>query len=169
LTLLVTDLEAFTSMTEQLGDAPAQQVIRLHNQVLRSCLRRFRGREVFHSGDGMLAVFDRAARALDCARGMQLALQEYNQSGVLTPFRVRIGIHAGLPLREEKRLFGSCVNAAVRICSVAEPERILVSDAVLEQLDCRMWNLSPRGSYPLRGLAKPVALSELLWREAVAH
>lgn len=152
LALLVTDLEGFTSLVEQLGDTAAQAVMHTHNEVLRACIRRWQGQEVAHTGDGIIAAFRSVIAAISCAHDVQRCLAE--QEGLL---RVRIGIHAGEPLPEEERLFGQCVNTAVRVCGMAEPGRVLVSE-VIEQLARGRFMFGEGDLCALKGLSRPMKL-----------
>jgi class 3 adenylate cyclase len=163
-TLLATDLEAFTPMLERLGDSRAQEIMHAHNEILRSCLRRNHGREVVHTGDGVLASFRSPVHALRCAIEMQRRLHARNQSHPGTPLRIRIGLHAGVPLPEEDRLFGTCVNVTVRVCSVAKPGAILASNVVLGLLDGHSFRFVDRGPVPLKGITAPQQLHELVWQ-----
>ena len=164
-TLLATDLEGFTPMLERLGDMRAQQLMHAHNEILRACLKRHHGREVAHTGDGMIAKFRSARHAMRCAIAMQRCLAEHNHRHPSTPLRVRIGLHAGVPLPEEDRLFGACVNVTVRVCSVTPPGDILTSDAVLGQLDQHDFRVQDRGVFALKGITLPVRLHKLSWEQ----
>jgi class 3 adenylate cyclase len=166
-TLLATDLEEFTPMIERLGDMRAQAIMHAHNELMRSCLRRFQGREVAHTGDGILASFRSAANALRCAMAMQRGLTEHNRRHPLTPLRARIGLHAGMPLPEEDRLFGSCVNITVRVCSVTRAGCILASEAVLGQLGVHEFRFREHGYVKLKGISAPQQLHELAWQPSL--
>ncbi|HKP63153.1 MAG TPA: adenylate/guanylate cyclase domain-containing protein [Polyangiales bacterium] len=166
-TLLATDLEDFTPMIERLGDMRAQEIMHAHNELMRSCLRRHGGREVAHTGDGIMAAFRSAENALRCAIAMQRGLTEHNRRHPLTPLRARIGLHAGMPLPEEDRLFGSCVNITVRVCSVTKAGRILVSDTVLGQLGPNGFRFREHGYVKLKGISAPQQLHELAWEPSL--
>lgn len=156
LAILVTDLEGFTPLVERLGDMEAQSVIRTHNALLRACIQRWQGREVAHTGDGIIAAFRSVVAAISCAGDVQRSLGE--QAVVLpSPLRARIGIHAGEPLREDDRLFGQCVNTAVRVCGQAGPGRILVTE-VIEQLARGRFHFGQGDVCALKGLSSPLRL-----------
>jgi class 3 adenylate cyclase len=161
--LLATDLEGFTPMLERLGDFRAQEIMHAHNQILRDCLKRHHGYEVLHTGDGVLAKFRSPVSAVRCAMAMQRGLVAHNQRHPSTPLRVRIGLHAGVPLPEEDRLFGTCVNVTVRVCSVAKPGAILVSNVVLQLLDGHPFRFVDRGPVALKGIRAPQNLHEVVW------
>jgi class 3 adenylate cyclase len=129
-TLLVTDLVEFSSLVTSLGDYAGQKLIHSHNSILRACLRQHGGREVTHTGDGIIASFGDAISAARCAQGIQYSLHEQRARNPEMPLRARIGLHAGRPLPEEGRLFGGCVNFAVRVCAQAKADEVLVSDCV---------------------------------------
>lgn len=162
-TLLATDIEGFTRTVRRLGDGYGRTLIRTHNRLLRDCLQRNRGREVAHTGDGILAAFGSLRRAIACAAEMQRALQRYNVGHDDAPLRVRIGLHVGAPLPEEGRLFGSCVNETVRICSAAQAGRVLVSELVWQLATNGEFQFSDSGLFDLKGLDQPLHLYELDW------
>ncbi|HKU44690.1 MAG TPA: adenylate/guanylate cyclase domain-containing protein [Polyangiales bacterium] len=171
-TLLATDLEGFTPMVERLGDIRGQEIMHAHNDLMRSCLRSYAGHEVTHTGDGILASFRSAQNALRCAIAMQRRLEEHNRRQPLLPLKARIGLHAGMPLPEENRLFGSCVNITVRVCSVTRAGSILASAAVLSQLtvsDFRFPDVRFRdcGYVALKGISSPPQLYELVWEPSL--
>jgi adenylate cyclase len=139
-TLLVTDLVGFSTLVTTLGDRAAQKLIQTHNAILRACLRQHAGREVTHTGDGIIAAFTDPIAAALCALSIQQRLREQRAQSPHAPLQARIGLHNGRPLPEEGRLFGGCVNYAVRVCGVADAGEILVSNCVkaliAEQFSC---------------------------------
>ncbi len=79
-TILFTDIEGSTALTQRLGDAKAREVLREHERIVRECLRAHSGSEVKTMGDGFMASFASATRALECAIAMQRAFVEWNAS-----------------------------------------------------------------------------------------
>ena len=43
----------------------SQKLVNAHNRVVREALRKFDGREIKHTGDGIMAAFGQAPRALN--------------------------------------------------------------------------------------------------------
>jgi class 3 adenylate cyclase len=164
-TILFTDMEGSTTLTQRLGDAKAQEVLRTHNAVIRDALKAHDGSEIKHTGDGIMASFASASRALECAIGIQRALAQHNESNPDTPIRVRIGLNAGEPVAEEEDLFGTAVQLAARIAAKAEGEEILVSDTLRGLVAGKGFLFSDRGDVALRGFEDPVRLYEVRWRE----
>ena len=98
--LLFSDIESSTAMTERLGDEAAQVVLRAHNSILRLELERFQGFEVKSMGDGFMLSFATTGQALGCAVAVQRALVTYNNENSEEPLRVRMGLHTGKAIQE---------------------------------------------------------------------
>jgi adenylate cyclase len=167
-TLLVSDLEQFTPTVHRLGDNRAHKLIRTHDAIMRACLRANHGVEVAHTGDGLIASFSSASHAVHCAIAIQRAMQAHNAERPLAAMRVRIGLHAGRPIAADNRLFGTCVNTAVRICAVAAGAEVVASNAVLALVSERWFAFSDRGSFMLKGLPEPVQLYQVDWLRSAA-
>jgi class 3 adenylate cyclase/pimeloyl-ACP methyl ester carboxylesterase len=163
-TILFTDMEGSTSLTQRLGDAKAQEVLRTHNRIVRDALKAHTGSEIKHTGDGIMASFSSATRALECAIAIQRAFAAHNESAD-EPIRVRIGLNAGEPIAEEADLFGTAVQLAARICAHADPGEILAPVVVRELAAGKGFLFSDLGAVALRGFEDPVRLYEVRWRE----
>ena len=163
-TVLFTDVEGSTSLTQRLGDAGARDVLRTHERIVRDALRTHGGSEVKTMGDGFMASFSSATRALECAIAMQRAFAEHNESAE-EPIRVRVGLNAGEPIAEEADLFGTAVIVAARIAAKAEGGEVLASDVVRQLVAGKGFLFSDRGDAVLRGFEDPVRLFEVSWRE----
>ncbi len=116
-------------------------------------------------GDGFMASFSSATKALDCAIAIQRAFSERNESGD-EPILVRVGVNAGEPIAEDDDLFGSAVIAAARIAAKAEGGEILTSDTVRGLLAGKGFLFSDRGDVALRGFEDPMRLYEVNWRQS---
>jgi class 3 adenylate cyclase len=163
-TVLFTDVEGSTSLTQRLGDARARAVLREHERIVREALRAHSGSEVKSLGDGFMASFSSATRALECAIAMQRAFAEHNEAAQ-EPVRVRVGLNAGEPIAEDEDLFGTAVNMAARIAAQAEGGEILVANVVRELAAGKGFLFSDRGDVALRGFEDPVRLYEARWKE----
>ncbi len=160
-TILFTDLVGSTALTQRLGDDAAQEVLRAHNAIVRDCLREHAGMELKMMGDGFMASFPSASRALECAVAIQRALAAYNETRRDGRLRVRIGMNAGEPLAEEADLFGTAVQAAARIAARAEAGQILVSDVVRQLVAGKGFRFHDRGRVHLKGFRERLRLFEL--------
>jgi class 3 adenylate cyclase/DNA-binding SARP family transcriptional activator/pimeloyl-ACP methyl ester carboxylesterase len=162
-TILFTDVEGSTSLTQRVGDAGARALLREHEIIIRQALSAHGGREVKAMGDGFLASFTSTTGALECAIAIQRAFCDYNESAG-EPIRVRVGLNAGEPIAEDMDLFGAAVNLASRIVAHASGCEILVSEGVRQLVSGKKFLLSDRGETALRGFEDPVRLYELQWR-----
>ena len=100
-TVLFTDIVDSTAMLSQVGDAAWRRLLLQHNQLMRAELDRFRGREVGTTGDGFLALFDGAARAVRCAKAMVAAVGELE-------IQIRAGLHTGEVADYRRSGSGAC-------------------------------------------------------------
>jgi len=173
-TILFTDVEGSTALTQRLGDAKARDILRAHERMVREALKAHGGSEVKTMGDGFMASFSSATRALECAIAMQRAFAAHNEAAAARPstgsgraevIRVRIGLNAGEPIAEEEDLFGTAVQLAARICAQAEPGEILAPIVVRELAAGKGFLLADRGDVALRGFEDPVRLYEVRWGE----
>jgi class 3 adenylate cyclase len=160
--IMFTDIVESTAMTARLGDARALEMVWAHDAVVRRALKECDGREVKHTGDGIMASFDTAPGAVGAARIIQGGLEFFNL-GSEEKLRVRIGIDAGEPVEDNNDLFGTTVQTAARLCADADEASILVSGAVRDLVpDDR--ELRDLGIRNLKGLPAPVPVYEVGWR-----
>ena len=66
-TIMFTDIERSTAMTERLGDQRAQEVLHIHNAIVREQIDPHQGFEAKSQGDGFMVAHSSARRALECA------------------------------------------------------------------------------------------------------
>jgi class 3 adenylate cyclase len=168
-TILFTDVEGSTALTQRLGDAKARDLLREHERITRDALKQHGGSEVKTMGDGFMTSFTSATKALECAIAMQRALGQRNESAEES-VRVRIGLNAGEPIAEDDPggrgdLFGTAVNMAARIAGKAEGGEILASNVVRELVAGKGFLFNDRGETELRGFEDPVRIYEVRWRE----
>ncbi len=133
-TIMFSDIEGSTEMTERLGDKQWMEVLREHNAIVRKHVKSHGGFEVKSEGDGFMLAFQSARRALECAIDIQRALTERNE-GAKEPIRVRIGLHTGEAVKEGGDFFGKHVNLAARIAGQATGGEILASSLLKELTD----------------------------------
>lgn len=144
-TLLVTDIVGSTETASRLGDAAWKRLLGQHGDRVRRELERFRGVEVTTTGDGFLAVFDGAARAVRAGAAIRDAAE-------LDGLRVRAGVHSGEVERDADNVRGIAVHAATRIAAIAEPGDVLVSASTAALLEGAEVTLEEAGEHELKGL-----------------
>ena len=161
--IMFTDLKDSTRMTLLYGDAKALHLMHVHNALIRNSLNSSRGREVKHTGDGIMASFLSVADAVECAIAIQKAFAAYNQEHGETPLYVRIGLSAGEPIEEHGDLFGKSVQLAARLCSHAEPGRIVIDQIVLDQWSGKQLPVSDLREVTPKGFDHAVSVYEVEW------
>jgi class 3 adenylate cyclase len=158
-TILFTDIEGSTQLTQRLGDARARAILRECERVTREALDAHGGMEVKTMGDGFVAWFSSASSALACASALQRAFAEGDLG-----LRVRIGLNAGEPIAESEDLFGTAVILAARLADQARGGEIFVSDVVRQLAAGKGFVFADRGETTLRGFDEPVRAFELHWQ-----
>lgn len=161
-TIMFTDIVGSTEMTARLGDRMATEIVRAHDSLVRRALAQFAGRQVKHTGDGIMASFDSTRAAVDCAKDIQRAFAQFNRENA-QPIRLRIGMDCGDPIEDSDDLFGSSVQLASRLCGEADGDQIFVSENVLKEYGSAD-AFAQRGERVLKGFPEPVPAYECVWR-----
>ena len=154
-TLLVTDIVESTAVAAELGDAAWRERLARHGDRVRVQLDRYRGFEVTTTGDGFLAVFDGAGRAVRCAAAIRDVAAEDD-------LRIRAGVHSGEVERQAGNIRGVAVHAVTRIAALAEPGEVLVSASAAGLLEGSDLPLEDAGEHELRGLPGPRRLHRIV-------
>jgi class 3 adenylate cyclase len=154
-TVMFTDIVASTATLERIGDAAWHDLLVAHNARLREELNVFRGREVKTTGDGFLAVFDSATRAVRCAAAMIASAQAMD-------LPIRIGLHTGEVELVGGDVRGIAVNAAARMLDLAGPNEVLISPTTRDLLEGSDLVLEAAGTHELKGLAAARQLFRLV-------
>lgn len=162
-TVLFTDICGSTALTQQLGDRAGTELVRDHDRIVRRHLEAHSGREIKHTGDGIMAAFDAPSAAVESAVHMQRELAERNGAAP-TAVDVRIGISAGEPLVDGEDLFGATVQLAARLCGIAAPGGITTSVAVRELCIGKLIDFDERDAMTLAGFPDAVRCFDVSWR-----
>jgi class 3 adenylate cyclase len=147
-TLLVTEVVNSTARALELGDGAWRDLLAKHDRAVRNKLDRFRGREVATTGDGLVAVFDGAERAIRAAQEICRAASDL---GV----EVRTGVHTGEIELEGDNVRSVGVHIAARIAALAGPGEDYASWATRELLAGSAIGSIDRGDHELKGLSEP--------------
>jgi class 3 adenylate cyclase len=155
-TILFTDIVGSTDMTQRLGDEIAFAILQTHDRVVRAAIAGAKGREVKHTGDGIMAAFVSAAAAVRCAIEIQEKIRQSSAEHPNQPLQLRIGLAAGEPIEHHHDLFGATVQLAARLCARANPEQIMMSNAVAELCIGKALPMIDAGAVVLKGFDQPV-------------
>ena len=160
-TFLFTDIVRSTKLVDALGDIAWQDVIRWHDQTLRSLIAEHQGQEIRHQGDGFFVSFANAGDAVECAVAIQRRLAAQRRAQGFAP-QVRIGMHTADAHRRGLDYTGFGIHEAARIGGVAGADEILVSAATLES--AAKAYPSEKRTVTLKDIAEPVEVASIDWR-----
>jgi len=144
-TLLFTDIVGSTATLARVGDAAWREMLLAHNVAMRAEIERYRGRELKTTGDGFLASFDSASRAVRCGQAMIAAVR----AGGLD---VRVGCHTGEVELVQGDAHGVAVHAAARVMALAGAGQVFVSWTTRDLLAGSAISVETAGSHELKGL-----------------
>lgn len=166
-TMLFTDIEGSSTITERLGDKRWLELLREHNAMIREQTEAHGCFEVKAQGDGFMIASQSARRGIQCAIDIQRAFARYNET-VQQPIQVRIGLHTGEVLKDADDFFGKHVILASRIANQARGSEILVS-ALLKELTESGGdvNFGDSREVELKGLSGQYRVHEVRWRDDV--
>jgi len=166
LTVVFTDIDDYTALTDRLGDRAARELVRVHDRIVRTALLDGGGREIKHTGDGIMACFASASRALQAAVSIQEAVLTWNLAdGQPAQLHVAIGMNSGAPIVDDGDLFGVVVNVAARVTDCARGGQILTSDVVRQLAAGKGFCFRLFDTRCLEGMAEAVPLFEVVWQE----
>lgn len=145
-TVLFTDIVDSTATLERLGDAAWRDRLLTHNAALRQLIERYHGREITTTGDGFLAIFDGATRAVRCGAAMVAAARKLE-------LEIRVGVHTGEVEQIAGNVRGVAVHTAARILSLAGPGEVIVSATTHALTDGSGLDFADAGRHVLKGLS----------------
>lgn len=174
-TVMFADIRGFTSFSQDL--APEQVVSELNSllEVMVKCTFEYEGTLDKFIGDAILVLFnapldqtDHTQRAVQTAVAIQRQLRHHQSK-----LKVGIGIHCGsavignigTPQRMEFTAIGRTVNIASRLCDLAAPGEIIISGAVMKELNGQA-NVEQQAAVTVKGITEPLEVAKVLIEEA---
>jgi|GEM_PF-6323943 len=131
--VLLTDMIGSTDATRKLGNAGAQRMLRAHNSIIRNALKDNRGTEIKHTGDGILAIFDKPVDAVEAGRAIQQDVTAYVRDNPDVPLLLRIGIEYGDGSQDGGEYFGPAFSAIEATCDAAGGGDVAVTPLVKDK------------------------------------
>jgi class 3 adenylate cyclase len=144
-TILFTDIVSSTQRQAMVGPREWSRLADRHDALVRTTLVRHRGREVKTTGDGFLATFDATGRALRCAAEILAGAKDMG-------LELRAGVHTGEIEVRGADIAGLAVNIANRVCDLAGPGELLVSESVRLAMVGSAVEFTERGEHVLKGV-----------------
>ena len=152
LAILFVDLVRFSDWALEAGDDAALALLRQVGSAVDPVLTDHGGRIVKRLGDGLMAVFEDAADAVDAALEAGERVREVKVDGYRA--ELRAGVHFGKPRKLGSDYFGVDVNVAARVADAAGPGQVLVSETVRERLGDAELSLRRHWRFKAQGTPK---------------
>jgi class 3 adenylate cyclase len=166
-TVLITDMKAFSRMTQELGSTETARLVQRHRDLLIPLIEGAGGKGKSTGGDGLVAAFDTPASAISATVAMQQALAAYNASrpgedAVL----IRAGIASGEVVLDKggKPFLGDALNLAARVMSLADGGQVFSTSDDAASAGTLPFGSVSHGEFRLKNIAEPVGIVEVLWR-----
>jgi class 3 adenylate cyclase len=160
-TFLFTDIVRSTKLADAIGDEALLDLIKWHDQALRSLFAEHRGEEVRHTGDGFFVAFASASDAIECAVAIQRRLSEQRRLQGFA-LQIRIGMHTAIAHRRGLDYVGVGIHEAAHIGGAADAGEILVSAATMDS--AKTTHPSSKRSLTLKNAAEPIEVVSIDWR-----
>jgi class 3 adenylate cyclase/tetratricopeptide (TPR) repeat protein len=165
-TFLFTDLVGSTALASSLPPPEREALRQRHFSLLRHAISENGGTEVKNLGDGVMAMFPAASRAVACAVAIQQAIEHRNRMA-RPKLLVRIGLSVGEVIEDGGDYFGDAVIEAARLCAHASGAQILATSLVQLSLGRNTaWEFTDVGGLELKGLPGTVQTVEVVWAPA---
>ena len=160
-TFMFTDIVKSTNLAEAMGDDAWLELLRWHDETLRSAFAAHNGEEVTTTGDGFFVGFDSPDAAVTCAVAIQRRLADHRKQHGFAP-QVRIGLHASGAAQVENGFRGKGVHEAARIAALAEGGEIVASRTTVGAGS--QYPLTEPRTVTLKGISEPMEIVSIDWR-----
>ena len=161
-TFMFTDIVGSTDLVRTIGDEAWEDILRWHDDTLRTQIASHRGEVVHTTGDGVFASFADAPAAVSCAVGIQRRLAEHRRKHGFAP-RVRIGLHSAEATMIADDYAGLGVHEAARVGAIAGGGEILATVSTVEG-ETIPFEMGDQRELSLKGLSEPVRVVAIGWQ-----
>ncbi len=144
-TLMFADIVDSTGLAGRIGDTAFGDLLAQFQFRTRETVAQHRGRVVDFAGDGLLAIFDGAARAIRCATALRAMARDLGLT-------IRSAVHAGEVEVAGDSVRGVAIHEASRILSLAAPVETLASETIGVLARDAGVRFDDRGEHELRGI-----------------
>jgi len=150
-TLVCTDIVDSTATAERVGPAAWATMLANLNAESRRQIDKFRGKLATTTGDGIIAMFDGAERAIRCGAAISGAAASLGLG-------LRVGVHTGEVELIPDNIRGVAVHLLSRVTALAAPGEVLVSGTTYELVADSELRFEDRGLHELKGVtgARPI-------------
>ena len=129
--VIFTDISGSTRFFKSHGNLAGRKMLQQHEDIVSKAITEFGGTVVKNIGDSILAYFANPQEATKAAIRIQKEFNRYNkEKDAEHGIHVRIGIHFGDGIIEDKDIFGNVVNIASKLTNLAGSNQIFISHDV---------------------------------------
>lgn len=136
--ILFADLRSSTALYLKLGNKEAARLVTHSLALLGQIIERAGGRVVKTLGDGLMAVYDNAERAVDSSISLHESVERVVPAEGGAPkegtVKLKIAIAWGETVEVDGDCFGDAVNVAARLLDLAGESETLTTAELLRQL-----------------------------------
>lgn len=158
--ILSADIAGYSALMAADEEGTVQKLREVRDAVL-PIIERFGGRVIDLAGDGILAEFPSAVRAVESAAAVQSCMADLNGKSD-PPMLFRIGVNVGDVIQEGERLYGDGINIAARLQAIAQPGGICISNKVHEEVRDRVKLVfKDIGDQDLKNIPRPIRVFTL--------
>ncbi len=159
-TIMFTDIAGYTRYVETHGDIAAKSLLQTHNDTLFPIISAHEGQVIKTIGDAVMASFKEVHKGVAAAVEIQKKLKQHNETAEdVKQLNIRIGMNAGLALKDGADYFGDAVNIAARIEPAGSAGQIMVSDSVYQAIEGdKNFYCSYHGLKEAKGKADPLKI-----------
>ena len=163
LTIMFTDIKGFTSKTSSKSRNQVEEMLELHDNLVRPVFKKHGGKVIKTIGDAFLVTFESPTDAVQCGMEIQKVLEKHNkESEEENQIEIRVGINSGEVHIKENDVFGEAVNIASRIESIAKPGEIYFTEAVFLSMNKREVPSSEVGYRHLKGIPSEIKVYKVI-------
>ena len=154
--IMFTDIAGYTALMGA-DEQKAFELLRKSRQLQKPIIEKFNGTWIKELGDGVIASFHTATGAVICAAEIQRACNNTND------LKLRIGIHVGDVVFEDRDVFGDGVNIASRLQALASIGGIWISESVYQNIsNKKAIGTKFIGEEVLKNVKEPVKVYEVI-------
>jgi TolB-like protein/class 3 adenylate cyclase/Flp pilus assembly protein TadD len=157
--IMFTDMVGYSTLSQE-NEELALKLLDRHQQIVRSILPKYSGREIETAGDSFFVEFHSAVEAANCAIEIQTTLHKRNQNRELEEqIKLRIGLHLGDVVQVDDRLHGDGVNIAARLEPLAATEGICLSEDFAHAVQNKLkYPLAKKSKVSLKNISEPMEI-----------
>ena len=160
--ILAADVVAFSRLMREDEAGTLDRLKTLRRDLVQPKIIEHEGRIFKLMGDGLLAEFPSAVKAVECGVEIQKAMEkrEHDKSEE-GRIRLRIGVNLGDIIVEGRDIYGDGVNIAARLQEIGDPNGVCLSDATFQQVRGRIVPMfEDGGEVAMKNFAEPMRV----WR-----